>query len=80
MEINLLSSIYRYGNRGHNQPCTHHGTGRCFITSQNHGYAVDAKNLPDGWIPFFTNTNDGSNEGILHEKLPLFRLVIYFQL
>ncbi|XP_075220922.1 carbamoyl-phosphate synthetase 2, aspartate transcarbamylase, and dihydroorotase rudimentary isoform X1 [Lycorma delicatula] len=62
----------KYGNRGHNQPCTHHGTERCFITSQNHGYAIDATKLPQGWVPFFTNTNDGSNEGILHESLPFF--------
>ena len=37
-----------FGNRGHNQPCIHTGTKRCYITSQNHGYAVDASNLPTG--------------------------------
>lgn len=62
----------KYGNRGHNQPVTHHGTERCFMTSQNHGFAVDAQNLPAGWSALFTNTNDKSNEGIVHESLPFF--------
>ncbi|KAK3917487.1 CAD protein [Frankliniella fusca] len=61
-----------YGNRGHNQPVTHHGTERCFMTSQNHGFAVDAKNLPSGWNALFTNTNDKSNEGIVHDSMPFF--------
>ena len=38
-----------YGNRGHNQPCVHADTGRCFMTSQNHGYEVDAATIPKGW-------------------------------
>lgn len=62
----------RYGNRGHNQPCTHLETGRCFITSQNHGFAVDEKSLPSGWLPLFTNANDGTNEGIVHKELPFY--------
>ncbi|XP_033610658.1 CAD protein isoform X2 [Cryptotermes secundus] len=62
----------KYGNRGHNQPCTHHGTGRCFMTSQNHGFAVDVSSLPTGWLPLFTNTNDNTNEGIVHSTLPYF--------
>lgn len=53
----------KYGNRGHNLPCIHHGTGRCFMTSQNHGFAVDAKSLPNEWEPLFTNANDNTNEG-----------------
>ncbi|XP_066599844.1 multifunctional protein r [Prorops nasuta] len=61
-----------YGNRGHNQPATHHGTGRCFMTSQNHGFAVDATALPEGYEALFTNTNDHSNEGIVHSTLPFF--------
>lgn len=64
---------YRYGNRGHNQPCTHHGTNRCYMTSQNHGFAVDALNLPEGWAPLFTNKNDNTNEGVVHSSLPFFR-------
>ncbi|RZF42901.1 hypothetical protein LSTR_LSTR003617 [Laodelphax striatellus] len=62
----------KYGNRGHNQPCTHQGTERCFITSQNHGYAVDVDSLPNDWDPLFTNANDHSNEGIVHSSLPFF--------
>ncbi|GMT27203.1 hypothetical protein PFISCL1PPCAC_18500 [Pristionchus fissidentatus] len=62
----------KYGNRGHNQPCTHSGTGRCFITSQNHGFAVEASTLPAGWRVLFTNENDQTNEGIVHESKPYF--------
>lgn len=62
----------KYGNRGHNQPCTHHDTKRCFITTQNHGFAVNTESLPDGWRPLFTNENDGTNEGIIHETKPFF--------
>ncbi|XP_029966027.1 multifunctional protein CAD [Salarias fasciatus] len=62
----------KYGNRGHNQPCLHHGTGRCFITSQNHGFAVDAGTLPPDWSVLFTNANDQTNEGIVHQSKPLF--------
>ncbi|KAJ8725611.1 hypothetical protein PYW08_003794 [Mythimna loreyi] len=61
-----------YGNRGHNLPCTHNGTGRCFMTSQNHGFAVDADSLPEGWKVLFTNENDKTNEGIIHKSLPFF--------
>lgn len=61
-----------FGNRGHNQPAIHEGTGKCFITSQNHGFATDVKNLPDGWHPLFTNANDQSNEGIVHDTNPWF--------
>ncbi len=60
----------KFGHRGHNQPCVEAGTGRCTITSQNHGYAVDAATLPKDWEPWFTNANDGSNEGIRHRELP----------
>lgn len=62
----------RYGNRGHNQPCTHTGTGRCYITSQNHGFAVDEKTLPQGWEVLFFNENDKTNEGIVHKEKPFF--------
>jgi carbamoyl-phosphate synthase small subunit len=60
----------KFGNRGHNQPCLEEGTGRCFITSQNHGYAVDEATLPAGWRPWFRNANDGSNEGMRHATRP----------
>ncbi|KAI1897566.1 hypothetical protein AGOR_G00084580 [Albula goreensis] len=62
----------KYGNRGHNQPCIHKGTDRCFITSQNHGFAVDPLTLPVGWDVLFTNANDQSSEGIVHDTKPLF--------
>ena len=62
----------KYGHRGFNQPVRLAGTDRCFITSQNHGYAVDEKTLPAGWEPLFTNLNDGSNEGIRHRDRPWF--------
>ena len=61
-----------YGNRGHNIPCTDLETGRCYITSQNHGFAVNVSTLPDGWKPYFVNANDDSNEGIIHTSLPFF--------
>ena len=62
----------KFGHRSQNQPCIETGTKRCFITSQNHGYAVDVKSLPDSWVPWFTNANDGTNEGIRHLRRPFF--------
>ncbi|KAJ4300377.1 Carbamoyl-phosphate synthase [Collariella sp. IMI 366227] len=62
----------KFGNRGHNIPCTSMVTGKCHITSQNHGYAVDADTLPTGWQELFVNANDGSNEGIMHVGKPHF--------
>lgn len=62
----------KYGNRGVNIPCLHHDTGKCFMTSQNHGYAVDPSTLPSEWEVLFTNINDHSNEGIVHKTLPYF--------
>jgi carbamoyl-phosphate synthase small subunit len=60
----------KYGHRSHNQPVREVGTNRCFITSQNHGYAVDDSTLPEDWEPLFVNMNDGSNEGIRHKTNP----------
>lgn len=62
----------KYGHRSHNQPVRQIGTDRCFITSQNHGFAVDADTLPSDWEPLFINMNDGTNEGIRHKSLPYF--------
>ncbi len=62
----------KYGHRSHNQPVRLVGTERCFITSQNHGYAVDDTTLPDDWEPLFVNMNDASNEGIRHKTQPWF--------
>jgi carbamoyl-phosphate synthase/aspartate carbamoyltransferase/dihydroorotase len=71
--------FYRYGNRGHNQPCTLYGTKKCFMTSQNHGYSVDFDSTSTGmnllandWDILFYNENDKSNEGIVHKTLPYF--------
>jgi carbamoyl-phosphate synthase small subunit len=60
----------KYGHRGQNQPCVMVGTKRCYITSQNHGYAVDEQTLPPDWVPWFFNANDGSNEGLRHRERP----------
>lgn len=62
----------KYGHRGHNQPCSEVGTKRCYITSQNHGYAIDSRTLPTDWREWFQNDNDGTNEGILHISKPFF--------
>ena len=62
----------KYGHRSHNQPVRQVGTNRCFITSQNHGYAVDDATLPEKWESLFVNMNDGSNEGIRHKTFPWF--------
>jgi len=62
----------KYGNRGANQPCIDTRTNRCYITAQNHGFAVDANSLPEGWTQFFVNANDGTNEGIIHQTRPIF--------
>lgn len=59
-----------FGNRGHNIPCRDLRTKRCYVTSQNHGFAVDVQSLPDDWEPMFVNMNDGSNEGIMHKSKP----------
>ena len=68
------ASIYKlkYGHRSHNQPVRMVGTDRCYITSQNHGYAVDNNTLGKEWEPLFINMNDGSNEGIRHRENPWF--------
>jgi carbamoyl-phosphate synthase small subunit len=60
----------KFGHRSQNQPCFEEGTKRCYITSQNHGFAVDRKTLPRDWVPWFTNANDGTNEGIRHRRRP----------
>lgn len=62
----------KYGHRSHNQPVNETGTRRCYITSQNHGYAIDGQTLPEDWREWFINDNDGTNEGIIHISKPLF--------
>jgi carbamoyl-phosphate synthase small subunit len=62
------TSKLKYGHRGQNQPCTMTDSKRCFITTQNHGFEVSK--IPTGFKAWFTNANDGSNEGIKHPTLP----------
>jgi len=68
------ANIYKlkYGHRSHNQPVRMVGTEHCYVTSQNHGYAVDATTLGKDWEELFVNMNDGSNEGIKHKVNPWF--------
>lgn len=62
----------KYGHRSHNQPVRLAGTEKCYVTSQNHGFAVDNGTLSDEWEPLFINMNDGTNEGIRHKNKPFF--------
>jgi carbamoyl-phosphate synthase small subunit len=62
----------KYGHRGYNQPVLKVGTNQAFITSQNHGFAVDNTTLGADWEPLFVNLNDGTNEGIRHKNKPFF--------
>jgi carbamoyl-phosphate synthase small subunit len=61
-----------YGHRSVNQPVQDLLTRRCYVTSQNHGYAVREESLPADWEPWFVNLNDGSNEGIRSRTRPFF--------
>ncbi len=60
----------KYGHRSQNQPCINTETKRCYITTQNHGYAVNMKTMPAGWEELFVNANDGTNEGLRHKNKP----------
>jgi carbamoyl-phosphate synthase small subunit len=62
----------KYGHRSHNQPVLLHGSDRCFITSQNHGFAIANETIPSDWEPLFINVNDDTNEGIRHKTKPFF--------
>lgn len=62
----------KYGHRSANQPVKDLATGKCYITSQNHGYVVKGSTLPQDWEPWFINLNDGTNEGIRHKKEPIY--------
>lgn len=61
-----------FGHRSHNQPCLYLSTNRCYLTSQNHGYAVDETSLSSDWRVTFRNLNDQSVAGIEHHSLPFF--------
>ena len=58
----------RFGHRGQNQPCELVGTKKCYVTTQNHGFAIGK--IPPGFKPWFVNCNDQTNEGIIHKTLP----------
>lgn len=58
----------KYGHRGQNQPCIDLKTNRCYITTQNHGFAIGK--IPRRFEPWFINANDKTNEGIIHKSLP----------
>lgn len=62
----------KYGHRSHNQPVRMVGSNKCYITSQNHGFAVENDSIPSDWEPLFVNMNDGTNEGIRHKNKPFF--------
>lgn len=68
------ASIFKlkYGHRSHNQPVREVGTNKCYITSQNHGFAVDPSSLGKDWEELYVNLNDGTNEGIRHKSKPFF--------
>ena len=68
------ASIFKlkYGHRSHNQPVREVGTNKCYITSQNHGFAVDPASLGSDWEELYINLNDGTNEGIRHKSKPFF--------
>jgi carbamoyl-phosphate synthase small subunit len=61
----------RYGHRGVNQPVRDLTTGRCYVTSQNHGYAVDLSGADADWAPAFENLNDSTNEGMRSRTRPI---------
>ena len=63
-----------YGHRGVNQPVQDLLSRRCYVTSQNHGYAVRDESLPKDWEPWFVNINDGTNEGIRSRSRPHFSI------
>jgi len=62
----------KYGHRSQNQPCMDLETKKCYVTSQNHGYAVDGKTLGKGFKVWFENVNDKTVEGVKHKSLPFF--------
>lgn len=62
----------KYGHRSHNQPVQDLLTKKCYITSQNHSYAIDIQTLSPDWEEWFINLNDGTNEGLRHKTKPFF--------
>jgi len=61
----------KFGHHGVNNPVQNAENGKVIITSQNHGFAVQEENLPDDCRVWFRNVNDGTVEGLIHERLPV---------
>jgi carbamoyl-phosphate synthase small subunit len=72
MGLAIGASTYKmkFGHRAQNHPCSLIGTDRSYLTSQNHGYAIDEESLPDNWVVSFRNLNDSTVQGIKHEDKP----------
>ncbi len=72
MALAIGADTYKliFGHRGQNQPCLELNTNKCYLTSQNHGYAINEKTLPDGWLINYRNINDDTVAGICHESRP----------
>ena len=62
----------KFGHRSHNQPVLEVRTNKAYLSSQNHGFAVENESIPDGWEAYFQNLNDSSNEGLKHKTKPIF--------
>jgi carbamoyl-phosphate synthase small subunit len=61
----------KYGHRGQNKPCVDLRTGRCLVTSQNHGYSVSEETLAGTKLePWFVNADDKTLEGLIHTTKP----------
>ena len=69
----------KYGHHGHNQPVKKTGSDSAFITAQNHLFAINPDTLPDEWEPFYTNLNDGTNEGFRHKSKPFFSVQFHHE-
>lgn len=77
----ILGSVFgsktfklKFGHRGSNHPVKDLNSGKVYITSQNHGYAVDPDALKDGMEVAHVNLNDGTVEGLKHKELPIFSI------
>ena len=71
LALALGGSTYKlkFGHRSQNQPVVATGTNKCYLTTQNHGFAVEK--IPKGFREWFYNANDHTNEGIIHKSLPI---------
>lgn len=67
-----ISTKLKYGHRGANQPVCYTPTGRLYITSQNHGYAIKSETLPKSAVLSFTHVNDNTCEGVEYTDIPAF--------